>query len=112
MKKTSKIHLVLVTTVLTACNRMIIPDQPEAGYTPDPSMTVNHIYGTGKYDCDCRVDTTYYNYPENYFSFYYTGQPYGYRYRSGYLYRRGAYWHNHAFIVRGGFGKTAASSAS
>ena len=112
MKKTSKIRLVLVTAVLASCNRVIIPDQPTAGYTPDPSLTVAPFYGDDRYDCDCRVDTTYHNYPDNYFNFYFTGQPYGYRYRPGYLYRKGAYWHNHAFIVRGGFGKAAASSAS
>ena len=38
MKKTTKIHLVLVTAVLTSCNRMMIPDQPDPGYTPDPGM--------------------------------------------------------------------------
>lgn len=112
MKKTSKIHLVLVTAVLASCNRVIIPDQPTAGYTPDPSLTAAPYYGDDRYNCDCRVDTTYYNYPYNYFNFYFTGQPYGYRYRPGYLYRKGAYWQNHAFIVRGGFGKAAASAAS
>ncbi|HEX3935691.1 MAG TPA: hypothetical protein VHW43_13485 [Puia sp.] len=112
MKKTSKIRLVLVTAVLASCNRVIIPDQPDAGYTPDPSLTAAPYYGDDQYAGDCRVDTTYYNYPYNYFNFYFTGQPYGYRYRPGYLYRKGAYWHNHVFVIRGGFDRAAASSAS
>ena len=52
MKKTSKIHLVLVTAVLTSCNRMIVPDQPDPGYTsnpgmgfiPDSSLTAGPVY--------------------------------------------------------------------
>jgi len=112
MKKTSTIHLVLVTAVLASCNRVIIPDQPSAGYTPDPGLTAAPVDDYGRYDCDCRVDTTYYNTPYNYFDFYYTGQPYGNIYRPGYIYRKAAYWHNHVFIVRGGFGKAAATAAS
>ena len=112
MKKTSSIHLVLVTAVLTSCGRVIIPDQPSEGYTPDPSLTAASVYDDSRYDCDCRVDTSYHNAPYNYFNFYYSGRPYGYAYRPGYGYRRSAYWHNHMFVVRGGFSKSAASVSS
>lgn len=112
MKRTKNIRLVLVTAALASCNRVIIPDRPEAGYAPDPSLTATPLYDDYRYDCDCRFDTTYYNYPGNYFSFYYTGQPYGYVYDPGVIYRKKAFWHNHTFIVRGGFGKSAVSAAS
>lgn len=97
MKKTPKIHLVLVTAVLASCNRLIIPGQPAAGYSAEPNPPAS--------------DTTYCYLP-NYFNFYFTGQPYGYRYRPASLYRNGAYWHDHVFVVRGGFGKASASTAS
>lgn len=112
MKKTSKIHLVLVTAILASCNRVIIPDQPEAGYTPDPSLTAAPLNNDDSLECACGVDTTYFNYPLNYFNFYFSSQPYAYRYRPASLYRQGVYWHNHFFVVRGGFGKASASAAS
>jgi hypothetical protein len=102
MKKTAKIHLVLVTAMLASCNRVIIPDQPEAGYTPDPSLTAAPLYGDDSTACA-------YNYNYN---FYFSTQPYAYRYRSASLYRQGANRHNHFFVVRGGLGKAAASTAS
>jgi hypothetical protein len=97
MKKTPKIHLVLVTAVLASCNRFLVPDQPVAGYSLEPGPPAS--------------DTTYCYFP-NYLNFYFTGQPYAYRYRPASLYRNGAYWHDHVFIVRGGFGKASASTAS
>lgn len=112
MKKTSTIRLVLVTAVLASCNRVIIPDQPTEGYTYDPSLTMTPAYDDSRYDCDCRVDTSYHNAPYNYFDFYYTGSPYGYIYRPGYVYRKAAYWHNHVFVVRGGFSKSATAVSS
>lgn len=112
MKKTKNIRLVLVTAILASCNRAIIPDRPEAGNVPDSSLTAAPLYDDYRYDCDCRFDTAYYTSPYNYFSFYYTGQPYGYAYYPGVVYRRKAFWHNHTFIVRGGFGKSAVAAAS
>ncbi|HEV2478230.1 MAG TPA: hypothetical protein VGS79_01145 [Puia sp.] len=112
MKKTSKIHLVLVTAILASCNRVIIPDQPEAGYTPDPSLTAAPLDNDDSSACVCGVDTTYYNYPLDYFNFYFNGPPYAFRYAPASIYRKGAHWPSHAFVVRGGFGKAAASTAS
>ena len=96
MKKTSKIHLVLVTTILTSCNQFLNPGPPPPDAVPDSSG----------------VDTTYYDYPGNYFSFYFNASPYAFWYAPASIYRKGVYWHNHVFIVRGGFGKAAASTAS
>lgn len=125
MKKTSKIHLVLVTAVLTSCNRMIVPDQPDPGYTsnpgmgliPDSSLTASPVYdGDGydgdRYDGNCRIDTVYSNNLEIYFNYFYPGRPNYFGYRADYLYRQAMYWRNHLFIARGGFGKAAASVAS
>lgn len=96
MKKTAKIHLVLVTALVAACNRVITPTHQD--FTPLDSLNA--------------IDTTYYQYPLDYFNFYFSSWPYAYRYRPASLYRRGAYWHNHVFVVRGGFGRAAASTAS
>ena len=111
MKKTAKIHLVLVTALLASC-RVIIPDEPETGYTPDPSLTAAPLYSEDSSVCTCGVDTTYHNYPGNYFNFNFYGPPYAFRYRHASLYRQGTYWKENAFVVRGGFGKAAASTAS
>ena len=112
MKKSKNIRLVLVTAVLASCNRVIIPDRPQAGNIPDSSLTAAQIHASNPYDCDCRFDTTYYNGPNSYFNFYLTGHPYGYAYYPGLIYRRQAFWHNHTFVVRGGFGKSAVAAAS
>ena len=120
MKKTSKIHLVLVTAVLTSCNRMIVPDQPDPGYTsnpgmgliPDSSLTAGPVYDGDGYDGNCRIDTVYSNNLEIYFNYFYPGRPNYFGYRADYLYRQAMYWRNHLFIARGGFGKAAASVAS
>jgi hypothetical protein len=145
MKKTMKIHLVLVTAVLTSCNRMITPDQSDPGFTSDPgkgllpdsSLTAGPVYdknrygenGYGKngydgsgynengYDQDrygdsCRIDTVYSNNLAIYFNYFYPGRPYYYGYRFDYLHHRAVYWSNRLFIVRGGFGRRSASSAS
>jgi hypothetical protein len=112
MKKSSKIHLVLVTAVLASCNRFVIPDQPQAGYTPDPSLTAAPLPGDDSSGCVCGIDSAYSNYPLDYYNFYFSGQPYAYPHRPASLYWRGAWWHNRVFVVRGGFGKAAASTAS
>ena len=96
MKKTPNIHLVLVTALLTSCNPLLFRGQPP----PDPVSDSS------------AVDTTYYNYPGVYFNFYFPGPPYAFEYAPASVYRRHAYWHNHVFVVRGGFGRAAASTAS
>lgn len=112
MKRSKNIRLVLVTTVLAACNRSILPDRPEAGYIPDSSLTAKPAYNDTRYDCDCTPDSTDNAYPDNYFTFSYTGLPYGYAHSHGYVHRKHISRHNHAFVIRGGFGKSAISRAS
>ena len=81
---TKKIHLVLVTSLLTACSRMIIPSQQSP-----PGNT---------------VDST--SAPEDSTNNYY------YYYPPSRIHRRQAFWRNYRLVVKGGFGRAAASTAS
>ena len=138
MKRSKHIQLVLVTAALASCNRMIIPSDPSAGYVPDSRLTAVPAYIDSTSDCACDLDSTNnstypygdydYNYPYYYsyypyYSFYYYPYynpyyPYGYYgfHGSSYMpsrpYRKGAFWRNSHFIVRGGFGKAGFSAAT
>jgi hypothetical protein len=118
MIRAKKIQLVIVTALLASCNRTIIPEGFAAGSdTPDSSLTRTPVADETRYDCNC-VFNPYYQPLSPYqpysldFSFYYSGQPYGYAYTPGRNYRKALVWHNNKFILRGGFGKTTASTAS
>lgn len=136
MKRSKKIQLLLVTAVLASCNRVIIPGETAAAYAPDPnraavpanapdstftitsantidpSLIATPAYNADWYNCTCQLDYAYFNYPYNYYGFYYTGHPWLPLYRPGHTYRRQAFWQNHQFIIKGGFGRGAASTAS
>jgi len=98
MKKSTKIQLVIITAALASCNRIIIPSMSETGYLPDPGLMAIPAYEDTASDCPCtqnnKRDTLY--------------EPY----YPGYYYRKGAFWRNHQFVVRGGFGKSSGSAAS
>ena len=111
MKKSTKIQLVLITAALASCNRVIIPSMSGTGYLPDPSLTATPAYEEAVPDCSCtqndKRDTLYY--PRNV----YYPLPSEYEpYYPGYYYRKGAFWRNHQFVIRGGFGKSSGSAAS
>lgn len=125
MKRSKKIQLLLVTAVLASCNRVIIPGETTAAYAPDsnpnlapawafdPSLTATPAYNVDWYNCTCQLDYAYSNYPFNFdFSFYNTGTPRLPLYRPGHTYRRQAFWQNHQFTIKGGFGRGAASTGS
>jgi hypothetical protein len=151
MKKTSKIHLVLVTTVLTSCNRMLMPDGSDTGYTPGPpppgptitvipdtALTAGPVYDPNRsgpdgydpnrngpdgydpnrYDPRCQIDSAYRDNLQFELDLYYQPQPYNYSNRLSTvfslknLHDRALYWRNRVFVVRGGFGKASASTAS
>lgn len=122
MKKSTTIQLVLITTALASCNRVIIPDQSADGYTPDPALTVAPPGEQDSvYDCGCQLSNNDWNWYNPYdhinspfgnFNLYYTGQPFLTPYRSGRLYRINTAWRNHTFIVRGGFGKAGSAAAA
>jgi hypothetical protein len=117
MKRSKKIQLLLVTAILASCNRVIIPGETMAAYAPDPNRTAapadssliaTPAFNDSWYNCTCQLDDAYYNY----FSFYYTGHPWLPLYRPGHFYRRQAFWKNHQFTIKGGFGRGAASTGS
>lgn len=113
MKRSKKIHLVLITAALASCNRQIIPSQPGAGYIPDPALTQPNEYGDSTYECFCSVnDSTGRSVLFNSSGYWYSGQPYDFYYRPGHIYRQGIFWRSHQFVARGGFGKSSLSAAS
>ncbi len=109
--KSKSIHLVLVTALLASCNRVIIPDQSAAGNIQDSSLTVAPAYDDDIDNCACGYN---FYYPFDYYSYYSFNysQPWLSVYRPGRLYRKQAFWQNHQFVVKGGFGRAAGSSAS
>jgi hypothetical protein len=114
MIRAKNIQLVIVTALLASCNRTIIPEESVAANTPDSSLTRTPAPDQRIYDCDCVVNPYYQSYqPYSLdFSFYYSGQPYGYTYTPGHNYSKALVRHNNTFILRGGFGKSTASTAS
>jgi hypothetical protein len=114
MIRAKKIQLVIVTALLASCNRVIIPESPADSNTPDPSLTSTPVIEDSRYHCDCVFDPHYQPYkPYSLdFSFYYSGQFYGYPYTPGRSYRKALVWHNNKAILRGGFGKTTVATAS
>ncbi len=89
----TKIHLVLITAALASCNRVIIPADLTAGYTTDLTLART----PADTSCLCYCSAFKFN-PTLSFP--------------GESYRRGAFWRNHQFILRGGFGKSNFSTAS
>ena len=114
MKRSKKIHLVLITAALASCNRQIIPSQPDMGYVTDPSLMRPNEFADSSYECFCSVnDSTGSNVLYNSSGYWYNGQPYDFFYRPGHIYRRGTFWRSpHQVVVRGGFGKSSVSSGS
>jgi hypothetical protein len=114
MIRAKNIQLVIVTALLASCNRTIIPEEFADANTPDSSLTRTPAPDQRIYDCDC-VFNPYYQSYQPYsldFSFYYSGQPYGYTYTPGRNYGKALVRHNNTFILRGGFGKSTGSTAS
>ncbi len=118
MKKSTKIHLILVSAALASCNRVIIPAQPAAGYIADPTLTAAPIgddsTGACGYCSEINMQPgNYQTYPYYSYDFYYNWQPFGvyYLYYPGSAYRKGAFWRNNQFILRGGFGKRASAGS-
>jgi hypothetical protein len=111
MIRAKQIRLVIVTALLASCNRVIIPETAADANTPDSTLTRTPVADESPYDCNCVFNPYYQPYSLD-FSFYYTGQPYGYAYIPGRTYRKAVHWQNNKLIVRGGFGKSTASTAS
>ena len=114
MKRSKKIHLVLITAALASCNRVVIPSQSATAYITDSTLTQTPDEEDPS-QCVCTVNandsSTISLYDEPY-SFYYNGSFYGPVYTPGRIYRRGAFWRSHRFVVRGGFGKSSSAVAS
>ncbi|MFT3855930.1 MAG: hypothetical protein QM733_24855 [Ilumatobacteraceae bacterium] len=131
MKKSAKLHLVLITAAFASCNQQVVPSSTPRLSSVDPNLMAappqppgNQFYqedpgystypGYGVYSGE---DTLYpYNaYPWNLNINIDWSRIFGPRY--GFMYpgrpaRRGAFWRNRVFVMRGGFGKSAFSSAA
>ena len=115
MKKSTKIHLILVSATLASCNRVIIPAQSAAGYITDSTLTAapagDDSTGTCGYCNELNMQPANYSYYPYYsYDFFYNWQPFGVYY-PGSAYRKGAFWRNNQFILRGGFGKRASAGS-
>jgi hypothetical protein len=111
MKRSKKIQLVLITAALASCNRHIVPSQSSANIDVDSILIAPPAYSESV-DCNCgQLDSSAKNYLFNPLSINYFNRLNNIYY-PGKLYRKGAFWRNDHFIVRGGFGKNAGSAAS
>jgi hypothetical protein len=111
MKRSKKIELVIVTAVLASCNGHIIPSQSALGTRIDTALTASPEYNN-TVNCTCQqADASNKNYLLNSSGINYFNEL-GNIYYPGRLYRKGAFWRNNYFVVRGGFGKRAYSAVS
>jgi len=117
MKRSKKIHLVLITAALASCNRTIIPSQSPKGLIPDSTLTQTpDEEGEGPDRCVCtpvNADSStislYEEYPEG---IYFPGQIGGNVYIPSGTQRRGVILRSHHFVMRGGFGKSGSKVSS
>ena len=113
MKKSKKIHLVLVTAVLASCNREIIPSMAADGDHPDPTLTAPPLYSAIAPVCSCQVEKSTPDTLYSYHGIYYNRMTFpNWVYFPGDQYRRGSFWRSHRMVVRGGFGKAAVETTS
>ena len=117
MKKSKQIQLVLITAALASCNRQLVPQVSGLPVTADSTLTAPPPYGSdtacGTFnECCQEVYSQLWNYSFNPLgTYYYPGAPLGTWYYPGVLYRKGAFWRNKHFVVRGGWGKSASAGS-
>ncbi|MDR3711452.1 MAG: hypothetical protein P4L51_01450 [Puia sp.] len=119
MKKSKQIKLVLISAALASCNRSLVPQIPVTNI-PEPAdttLTAGPVYKEDPYPntfnlCCQEAYWELWNYSFNPFGLVYIGPPGPGYYYPGKFYRRGAFWRNNHFIVRGGWGKSSSSASS
>ena len=114
MKKSSSIKLVLIGAALASCNRIIIPSQSPSDAVNDSSLvapptTDSDVYNNSFNTC-CNEVLPLWTYSFNPNLYPLNISPSAYI--TARLYRRGHFWRNSDFIIRGGWGKTGESTNS
>lgn len=109
MKKSTTIHLVLITAALAACNRPLYQqDTPEYYQQPqdfrgDPADSTN----------SCPLGASQSDLPPDYYTWYSGFRPYGYDYGGDPFFINSYYFFRYsATIIRAGFGRGWASGHS
>ena len=116
MKRSKKIHLVLITAALASCNRTVIPSQSPRGLIQDSTLTQTpDEEGEGPDRCVCtpvNSDSSTISLNEEYPGIYFPGQIGGNIYIPSGTQRRGVILRSHHFVFRGGFGKSGSAVGS
>jgi hypothetical protein len=114
MKKSSSIKLVLIGAALASCNRIIIPSQSPADAVYDSSLVAppaidGDIYNNSfNFCCNEVLPLWTYSFNPNLYPLNISPTAYN----TARLYRRGHFWRNTHFIIRGGWGKTGEAANS
>ncbi len=115
MKRSKKVELVLITAVLAACNRTLVPPASKNFFPEDPTLTTAAVERDTACDPCNQAISSVWNYSFSNASPYacviIINQPCE-PYYPGIIYRKGTSWKNEHLIVRGGFGKTWFQSVS
>jgi hypothetical protein len=114
MKKSSSIKLVLIGAALASCNRIIIPSQSPADDVYDSSLVAppsidSDVYNNSFNNCCNEVLPLWtYSFNLNLYPVYISPTAYN----TAWLYKKGHFWRNRHFIIRGGWGKNGEAANS
>ncbi len=114
MKKSSSIKLVLIGAALASCNRVIIPSQspPDDVYDSSlvaaPTTDSDVYYNSFNTCCNEVLPLWTYSFNPSLYPLYISQTAYN----TAWLYRRGHFWRNSHFIIRGGWGKNGEAANS
>ncbi len=114
MKKSPSIKLVLIGAALASCNRMIIPSQSPPDAIPDSSLVAAPTFDGDSYNntfnfcCNQVLPLWSYSFNPNL----YPSNISPTAYKKARLYRRGHFWRDSHFIIRGGWGKNGEAANS
>jgi hypothetical protein len=113
MKRSKTIQLVLITAALASCNRGIIPSDRGGAALEDSTLVAEPVQDDNTYYACCEeIYSSLWNYSFSPAGVYFNAPLNANPYYPGRRYKKGAFWHNGHFIVRGGFGKSSGSVAS
>ncbi len=114
MKKSSSIKLVLISATLASCNRIVIPSQCSPDVVLDSTLvappTMDRDAYNDSFNSCCHEVLPLWAYSFNLNLYPVCISPTAYS--TARLYRRGHFWRNSHFIIRGGWGKTGESANS
>jgi hypothetical protein len=114
MKKSSSIKLVLIGAALASCNRIIIPSQSAAEDVNDSNLVAPPAISGNSYNnlfnvcCNVILPLWTYSFNPNLYPLNISQTAYN----TARWYRRGHFWRNSHFIIRGGWGKNGETANS